>query len=999
MTIKTMNSKKPHRDVLSLSKKLCICTALTSLISTSAWAQTQNRDNEIDEVIAVGTHIKGSDITGTLPVSVFDVTDIDLTGAVSGDELFESIPQIGAQLFTDSRFTGVNGARGDVGSINLRDIGTGNTLVLLNGRRLVLHPGTQVNSDLVPVVSINTNALPVTGIQRLEILRDGASAIYGADAVAGVVNTVLDTNYEGFQTELRYGKSEDTNLDETSVTVKWGKTFNNDKTNVSVFGNALSRNGFAATQLRNSSTEDLRTFFEGTDFEGDTQLGNLSSQTQFGEFTLLRGGEIDAIGDDDFHIQPDSTPGCAVDIAGSPVCIDNGGSIDTSLHLDRAGFRDLVGDTDRYNIFAFVNHDFENGLAFFGEASYYRASTNRVREAAAVLSSNRIGIAGNAFYNPFQGEALRIQDYRPLDAGQRVIEVDNDSFRILGGFKGQYKNWDWESAGFYPEAATEDKTSRISNTLFQQAINRTDRTAYNPFAGGNVNDINLPNFFNSPATINSFIVDVSRDSKTTLGSIDGRISNPSIYELPGGDVGLAVGLEWRRETFSDDRDDRLDGTITFTDTVRNTTNQSDVLGSSPSPDTAGQRNTFSAFFEFAVPVVNADMNIPLVNNLSLQVAGRYENASDYDSVFRPKIAASWEIIPQVKLRGAFSLGFQAPNLEQINANGVRRVNSGREDWILCEAIARQDAEPAFTNDDNCDGVSVESVRGGSPLDPVTSTNWSAGAVIEPFENLTFTVDWWRIIQGGETENGVIGLEGDQDIISFDYFLRLNGGFDPRVVRAQPTQDEIELYTAAGLTPAGEILEVRDSYFNLEQRTISGIDFGAFYKLDANEFGTFNMKTNIAFLNTFFQNFSPVEQTLTLAQEAGTLNDLVSIQNGGNRIEQNGRPEFRWSTSVTWRKDNWGAGVFYRGVGAVEDTSTTLNDDSSVNLPVGSFHTVNLYGDYTFENIWGGDMRVRLGVRNVGNAKPPLADEFARGYFVGLYNNRGRYWYGSIRKTF
>jgi outer membrane receptor protein involved in Fe transport len=599
-------------------KVLLLSGAATAFATSAVFAQDMPDDE--DTVIAVGSQIRGSDIAGILPVTSLSIEDIEVTAAVSGDELLASIPQLGDVSFREGRFSGVNGARGDVGSINLRGVGTGNTLVLLNGRRLVLHPGTQAE-DLVPVVSVNSNALPVTGIRRLEVLRDGASAVYGTDAVAGVVNTILDDNYDGLQVNLQYGTSEDTALDEISGTAKWGKNFNDGRSNISVFGNVMFRNGMPASDLRNSSTEDLRTFFVGTPFEGDTQLRNLSSQTQFGEFRSLE-GRLDVFGDDDFHIQPNTLAGCRLDL-GNGACADNGGSIDTSLRLDRARYRDIVGDNDRYNLFAFANHEFDNGMEFFGEASYYHADYSRRRESAAILSSNRF---------------------------------------VLGGLRGNWGEWDWETAGLFSQAKTKDRTNRISNTLFQQAINRTDASAYNIFSGGNLGDTNAPRFANEQSTIDSFFVDVKRDGTTDLALIDAKISTPSLFNLPGGDVGVAIGAEWRNEGFEDDRDDRLDGTITFTDTVTGGTNLSDVLGSSPSPDTNGSRDVLSAFVEFAVPLVSEDMNIPLVHSFDVQLAARAESYSDVGDVIKPKIAASWHLFPQLSVRGSYSEGFRAPNL-------------------------------------------------------------------------------------------------------------------------------------------------------------------------------------------------------------------------------------------------------------------------------------------------------------------------------------------------
>jgi len=983
-----------------IMKRLLLSSAMLSLGAT-AYAQD---DNFEDEIIVVGTQIKGSDIAGILPVTSLDVSDIELTGAVSGDELLASIPQLGDVAFTGTNFGGVNGARGDVGSINLRGVGEGNTLVLLNGRRVVNHPGTQAVNQ-TPVVSVNSNALPVTGIQRLEVLRDGASAVYGTDAVAGVVNTVLDDGYEGLQTQLQFGFSEGTSLRETSATLKWGKNFNDDRTNISLFANGLIRNGKPASDLRNSASEDLRPFFVDTPFEGDTQLRNTSVDTAFGIFRTVSGGQALGIGDNNFHIQPDTFAGCLGPELPGGVCADNSGSttvaLGDELRLDRAGFRDIVGDTDRINLFGFVNHEFENGLEFFGEASYYYADFSRRRETAQFIGSQRnlLAIPETAFFNPF-GEAIFIDRLRPIDTGQREINVENDSFRILGGLRGNWNGWDWESALLHSEAETRDRTNRVSLTLFQEAISRTDATAYNPFAGGSLTDFNAPSTFNTQnnqATIDSFIVDVRRDGKTRLTLADFKVSNPSIFALPAGDIGAAAGVEWRNEFFEDDRDQRLDGTITFTDAVTGVGFGSDVIGSSPTGDTRGSRDVFSAFVELAVPVVSPDMSIPFVHSFDLQLAARAEDYSDVGGIIRPKIAASWFPIEQFQIRGAYSEGFRAPNLEQVNATEIRRVNGGREDFILCEAIARSTGT-TFTNDDACDNVAVESIRSGGPdLEPETSRNFSLGATFQLSNYLTLTADWWRIEQ-----DGLVGIFSDQNELSLDFLRRLQGSTNPNVIRAEPDPDLATLFTSVGLDPsgAGEVIGVTQLFRNLDLRESEGIDFGVQVNYDT-EFGDFTFKGNAAHILTFFQDPSAEGLELLAAIDDGTLNPLVNIIGQESLLRQNGNPDWRFTASLLWNYKGWGAGAFYRFIGDVVDTS--VNNDEFDALPVGSFKTLDLYVDYTFEDLESGNLfegvRTRFGVRNIGDVKPPIADQFATGHFTGLHSNRGRYWYASVRKTF
>ena len=211
---------------VSLAKiraRLLVGGVIMATMPSVALAQTapsSSKSEAAEEIVVVGSRIEGAKISGALPVSVLDTDRILATGSVSGDELFRSIPQAGDVQFQEARTTGnLNDARGDNASINLRSVGTGNTLVLLNGRRMILTPGTQTE-NFVPVQTANTNSLPVGATRRIEVLRDGAAAIYGADAVAGVVNVVLDDKFEGLRVDTRYGFADGT--DEATGAIKAG---------------------------------------------------------------------------------------------------------------------------------------------------------------------------------------------------------------------------------------------------------------------------------------------------------------------------------------------------------------------------------------------------------------------------------------------------------------------------------------------------------------------------------------------------------------------------------------------------------------------------------------------------------------------------------------------------------------------------------------------------------------------------------------------------------
>lgn len=982
-----------------------------------------------EEIVVVGSQIKGSKITDTLPVTVLDTDNIDAIAASSGDELFRAIPQAGDVGFNEQRTTGgINDARGDVASINLRSLGTGNTLVLLNGRRMVLHPGYQTE-NLVPVTSVNANAIPVAGVRRLEVLRDGAAAIYGTDAVGGVVNTVLRDNFDGVTAEVQYGGSEGTSLREFDAELAMGRTFNQGRTNISLFANFLNREGMPASDRDYSRSYDIRRFVEGTPFEGDTDFDNRSTNSPFGEFqlydytaTVRQNGNAITSPSDYWHIQPDTIAGCVADL-GNGLCADNStqnsnSEEDRLYRYNTANDRWIVGDTQRFNGFLFANHEFDSGLEVFAEAGLYLSDYKTHREADAPLNAVDIIVPANNYWNPFgpthfsdgsenpnrlpgldipdEGVAMILNDYRFVDAGPEVIEVKNTNYRLLAGLRGEVEGWNWESAFVWSEATTEDKSNRISNTLLQQSLALETPMAYNVFNGGNLAD--FPNGDGTPndqAIIDAITVDAYRTNKSQLGMWDLRVSRPDLLALPAGDVGVAFGAEYRYEAFKDDRDDRLDGTITFTNPVSGELHTNDLLGSSATPDSSGDRDVASAYLEFAIPVISPFMDVPLVEAFEVQAAARFESYSDVGEILKPKVAAAWTVFPWLKFRGSYSEGFRAPNLVQINENGLERSN-GRLDYVRCEADIR--AGRIDTIDDCGRSQSVVSERqGSSELGPEENNSYSLGIVLQPniangrFGQITATVDYWRINQ-----TDVVGIFGDDNQIAYDYLLRVRGSSNPAVVRDAPTQEDIDNFAGTGLEPVGEIVRVLDNYLNLLPRRIEGIDFTVHYELDDTAIGDFSLNVNAAHLLRFDQEPSPEAQEIIDAQAAGEISQGFVVDGAEGLLRQDGNPRWRLSSSLTWRMGNFGAGVFGRYVSSVKDTGATLSDGTQ--FVVDDWAYANVYVQYTFDEGPLDNTRLRLGVRNITNEAPPLADS-SFGYLGSLHSSRGRYWYGSIRKRF
>jgi len=1001
------------------------------------------------EIVVVGTQIRGAQVTDVLPVTVLGEDEIDAIAPASGDELFRSIPQAGDVTFNEARMAGgINDARGDTASINLRGLGTGNTLMLLNGRRMVLHPAIQVE-NLVPVATVNANSIPTSGVRRVEVLRDGASAIYGTDAVAGVINTVLRDNFEGLRLEFEGGQSD--GMDELDLSLEAGMDFNNGRTNVSFFGNFTNRDPLWAADREFSATTDLRSLIDpSSPFANDTDWRNTSTDTPWPEFRRLtasfnpsttslsmNGTTITGTSDGHavFHIQPITNASCnSVEYpVGLGTCFDNSvvstTGTDENLRYNTNDGRTLWSEVERRNAFFFVNHDFGNDVEMFIEAGVFLSNSTSYREQETNLAAQRLIVPATNYWNPFGpvgspnrvpvtnapagGVNFELQDYRIVDAGPLPVNVEQYVARGLIGFRGHMNSWDWETALVQSEAVTDDTMRQPSMTLFQDALERTTSDAYNPFTGGNPLDpANGDSSANPQSVIDSFMVDVSRRSTTTMTMLDFRLSRPDLFNIWGGPVGVATGVEYRNETYEDDRDARLDGTISFQpiDGVVPFAPLSDVMGASPTPDTEGFRNVFSAFAEMALPIVSPDMNIPLVHSLEAQLAVRYENYSAFGDIARPKIAAAWSPTEWLMLRSAWSQGFRAPNLPQQHEQGILRSNT-RTDWVRCEA---QQQNGVITDFDACNqSQSVQSNRSGSEqLEPETSENFTAGFVVEPtfiprrFGELTITADYWKVEQ-----DGVIGLLGDSNAVTLDYLLRMLGpsgdpnglGYNPNVIRAAPSPDDILMFAGAldasgnPLAPVGDITQVIDDYRNLGPREADGYDIGVYYDIDDTPIGDWGVRLNFARLLTFYQAPGPEQQALLNAQAAGVIDPLINIPGAESLIEENGRPKWRASATLTWRAGSWGAGWHSAYVGGVDDTSVQLATGEFWRIKPWLTH--NAYAQYVIE---GGDLfdevRIRVGARNLFDEDPPLADTES-GFIGDLHSPRGRTIYASVRTRF
>ena len=992
-----------------MMKKFCLLISFALLLPTTAFLA----EEDVEEIVIVGSQIKGAKITGALPVSVLSSDDIDVIGAADGDELVDNLVEQGMNFFNENEFVsgGVNAARGDIGAYNLRNMGVGNTLTLLNGRRVVNNAGYQteyIGGDFVPTLTVNTNSIPVNGLDRLEVLKDGASALYGADAVAGVINNVLDRDFVGTRMQLRQGGIESLDANDITFSVKHGMDLNEGKTNVSVFFNYRDRDKIALSEDPKWAIGDYRYNYPGgkeaydaSVWSKDTNLRNLYTyQMPQLDLPAIYGSTSKSKPYPKAYGFTDTNGETQLVATGHPAC-SNTGAVDTGFgscmvpdfetrnYLNAGAapqmLRDYRGDLERTNLFIYINHELENGNDFFSEISIYSAESERQDNNGSFPAGN-IAIASDYYWSQqvpgMEGKKLRIDGWRP-NTLPRIVNVEKDSYRFLAGLRGTTDtNWDWETALVYSKSETSDATSnRINLNALKVELNSTSASAFNIYDP----DFSRNNSQNILAVIN-------RDDESELTMFDFKFSNDNIMDLPAGPVGALVGFEYREETYSDDRDPLLDGTIPFNSDSSLATNthpyRSAVMGSSATEDVYGEKDVTSLFAEFQVPITD---------KINAQLAIRHEDFSDSKSATVGKLALGYEVNNSLFLRASASTAFRAPNLVQVNQLRVARTGT-RIDSVMRYVASVNDLPKSGTIGDY-DFTILRYSEGAKDLEPEESDNTSLGLVITPesIEGLTITFDAWEI----EKEN-TIGLFGRNNNGVMDLLLRLQAGnsnCDSVTGNSAVSRDdlsdldaeELGYFANAGLCPVGRSLVVKDEYLNMATRTIEGRDAVVYYDFETS-FGDFALTYADTRTTTFEQTPTGSFNTLQAAIDDGTLPSYTVLDGFGDLLGRDGNYERKSSFRMNYSRGDFGATVSALKIGSFYQAKISSSDGSKWIIP--SMTTVNASVYYKLK-LMEKNARVKLGIKNVGDKRAPLADGY-NGFFSDVHSDLGRNYYLDFR---
>jgi iron complex outermembrane recepter protein len=1041
------------KNTLLLGTTAIACVLAGPVLAQTAPAAqptTQTSDEPApptEVVIVTGTRIQAASDSGAVAVTTIGRDQIEALGQASTGELMENLAQAGS-FEINGAADGPNDARGDIATVNLRGLGTGNTLILLNGRRIAAHA---VNQDIgsTPRQVTNVNAFPSAGIDRIEVLRDGASALYGSDATAGVVNTILTANTDQTRFTGRMAWFGEADQSEISADIAHGFSLNDGRTRLLGTASWYHRDPLFSSDLGGQFLSvDKRGFLGDSPYAtANTDFRNTSSASPYGEFVagafntdgtqflgrrVRRGTTNLTTTGGVFHIQPCGFAGTLQQLGtpGPDGCVGlDDSTLDIGLRYDfnalqpnnalgqgvnitqsaeQSKGRQLLTEIDRINLYGMATHDFSDTMEGFAEVLYYEAQTAGARATqpmdsglaflivpktnywnpfGAVGSVNRI--AGlNTTDVPTAGLDVLIQQWRPVELGLRNIETETVTWRALAGLKGEWNDWDWEGAlGVSANRTTDSENNRISKTLLQAELARSTPDAINPFGGPNAN---------TSAQWDRVRITSVNEGETVLATGDFRISTDELFAGWAGPIAAAFGGEWRYEKYTEDRDPRLDGTIIFN--TANVSGRSDVVGVSPTNDSTGERNVYSAFGEFFVPLLDGEGPFP--NTLTLQLAARAEYFDDLgEGAIKPKVALSWFPISWLNLRGAWSQGFRVPNLVQLNRGDISRLGLGVDDfWRAPVTLDAQSNGDAY----------VASVRQANPNLRNEDTETVVIGAIADFRkafdqpwirDFRVSLDYWSFQQ-----TDVVGAFGDQEALALDFLLRRTGSSNPNVVRSAVTDADRAAFTAWNLanpndqrTPAGLVQFIVDPYINLDSQDADGFDLGVNLTIrPTREFGTIDFDLDV----TYLRSLNVVRNDLLAALAADPAFAGVFSELQTDRIRLDGNPQYRTNFSVTWTRGPLAIGVSARHISDFLDTAADpdLNGDGVLDFwKVESAMRVNAYGEARLGGE-GRPYRIRFGVNNIFNELPPLVDD-SLGYSPEFHWLKGREAYVQFRASF
>jgi iron complex outermembrane receptor protein len=962
--------RTPRRHRLATAVHCSLLMALPALAMAQEPSGTATEEaRTLDTVQVTGTRIKRAEVQDKVPVQTLTREDIERTGLTSIGDIVQELTGAGSALNTKFNSSGNFGFPPDgsgVGAgsttVDLRHLGTKRVLVLVDGMRWVNESSA---SGVGAAVDLNT--IPLALVERIDILEDGASSLYGSDAIAGVVNVITRRNFDGAQISTQYGEYEKGDGETGSVDLAWGHAGDR-------FQLFLGASYVKQEEIASADREQARFPVPGTG------IALASSNIPHGRMRFR---------DPNTGISYDIVTNTGITapryVPGQPACpstrVDDFHCFTNADRFNFSPFNLVLTPSERAGIFGQARFDFSENVNGYVKALFNRRESTNQAAAEPVLMgpgsggnndfAENILISATNPFNPFGFDLRSVDDpnipgnqanltainFRPTAGGPRRFEQEVDTTYIGAGLEGVFgTRWFWDVNAAYSK-------NKAEQTNFGSYNIRNIAIALGPVATCNATPGCVPlNIFGGPGGITpamfGWIQPIVRDeSEQELTQVTANLSG-DLFEMWAGPLSFATGYEYRNyEGYY--QPDAI--------TVRGEYN------GVPSLPTAG---------EYDVNELYAELNVPLLSDstwgdkLDLSLAGRYSDYSTFGSNFTPKYGLRWQLTDEFVLRTTYAEGFRAPSLGELFGT------ASRFDAQLNDPCSRGPQGQPNQNPANCAALGVPAdyrqasgqisviTGGNSNLQPEETNSFSAGFVWSPsiLENtaLADQVDIEATFYRHDLE-GAIQAPDAQTILN-NCVATLDPTFCGRITRAAN----------------GEITNFPTVLENAGGIKTDGWDVDLYWTFPESAIGTFKL----SWLNTFVTRY-----------EAISANGARQPQRPGVEVANSAIPEWTSNATLDWKSDRWTASWTARHIsdlvescGGAASFPICGNDPAPGRNRLGSttFHDVQV--GYKFD--WLRGLQLLVGANNVFGKEPPICLSCSlNGYDASTYDvPGGGFWY-------
>jgi outer membrane receptor protein involved in Fe transport len=1001
---------------------LGVASVATTAQAQQATTQSNQQPQTLQTIVVTGSHIRRVDLETSNPVIAVSAAQIQATGKLTLGDVIQQLPGIIGGV-ENPRVN--NGGGSGATQVGLRGLGASRTLVLVDGERVIDGPGGPV--DL--------NTIPTAAVERIEVLTDGASAVYGSDAIGGVINIILKSNYQGAQFQVNYGISDRGDGARRGASFMFGQT--SDKGSILA---GVDYNKFDPVMQATRSYAENAVSLTATNTYGGTgtaPAGLTYLAVPGSGITSFIGGSHYAARDWIYGLADNH--GCPSGLSLNPDVAQAGTSPTTladyhcfdSQPGDRYNYASvnlLMTPQERTNLFFKGVYHLSDNIDFYATV-YHNKTRSAFQLAPTVLGSGVLNtgfvISKDSYYNPFgvdfSGSGATI-GLRMFPAGPRYTAVQSTTDQLMAGFKGSLalfgQDWQWDAGYNFGHGSIITTSNGLPNqNILNQgagpsflnadgvvqcgtaadgsasdaagAIPLSDCTPFDPFNLFNPNTQAVIQGAATPALTDRWVINRGYHADISGG----------LFDLPAGTVQLAAGASYRK---------LYTNNVVSNDLLVNLDNGGQcILGSQCTAHLQGGYNVKEAYAEVFIPLLK---DLPLVHALNVTLGDRYSRYSSFGSTNNWKIGIEYRPIEDLLLRGTVSSVFRAPTITDVFRSPISSAPLLTSDpcdhiTVANPACANVPLDGSFVDFFVAGGQQLSALRSGSkfanfPLGPESGKSFDFGAVYSPHfvPGLSASVDIWRIYLGN-----VITSVGAQTVLDQCF----NGVtiYCPLIQRS----------AAAG--SAGQIQQLLLPTVNLGRMDVKGIDLAASYRLPQFSFGQFNAGVNATYMQQYKIQTAPGQAANRVLNAVGVMGSFGSALGSacpfGSSVGMCFFPRVKAIGTLGWQLGPWDAQwtMTYTSefkVGSLDPSQggTAVAGPFPTTGPAGPY--VLHFGAWVYNNVQVGydiepiDTRIDVGVDNVFDKQPPML--FANNVLnantdPGDFDTLGRYYWARLTVRF